>query len=170
MIDRQVAGIGSPRHLTAPPPCENSINRTGTAGRGAMVTTGSPHENRDWQYCNVTTYWCHAISPFADVRNSNDSTPGRIRCDLPYSEQKLIVAGSLAGCGNATMMSMQAGIHRLENIGTPPRCTNRLHAASTRLALQNYLLGLGHNRNAPMPSWRVCIEAARFERSQAGTL
>jgi len=41
---------------------------------------------------------------------------------------------------------MRAGIHRLENIGRTSRCTGRLHAALTRLALQNYPLTLGHNR------------------------
>src|SRR5450432_4218692 len=43
------------------------------------------------------------------------------------------------------MRSMHAGIHRLENIGMAAHCPNRLYAALTRLAVQNYLLTLGHN-------------------------
>ena len=43
------------------------------------------------------------------------------------------------------MRSMHAGIHRLENIGMAAHCPNKLYAALTRLAVQNYLLTLGHN-------------------------
>jgi hypothetical protein len=117
-----------------------SINRAGTAWRG------SPLENprRNGQRCNATC-WCHARSPITGVRNCNDSTAGRIRRDLPYSRQKSIAVAGPAGCGNATMMSMHAGIHRLQKRWHGAHCTNRLYAALTRLALQNYLLGLGHN-------------------------
>jgi hypothetical protein len=120
-----------------------SINRAGTAG----AATGSPHENprRYGQRCNAT-YWCHARSPITGVRSSNDSNPGRIRRDLPYSGRKLIAAAGPAGCGNAAMIGVRAGIHGLENLGRAPNCTNRLYAALMRLALQNYLLTLGHNR------------------------
>jgi hypothetical protein len=133
------------------------------------AATGPPHEKSppQGQRCNATC-WCHARSPVTGVRSSNDSTPGRTRCGLPYSGQKFIAAAGPAGCGNATMMSTPAGIHRLENVGRATNCTNRLYAALTRLALQNYRLALGHNRNVPMPSWRVWIQAARFGRSQTG--
>jgi hypothetical protein len=117
-----------------------SINRAGTAWRG------SPHENlrRNGQRCDATC-WCHARSPITGVRNCSDSTPGRMRRDLPYSRQKSIAAAGPAGCGNATMTSLHADIHRLQKRWHGAHCTSRLYAALTRLALQNYLLGLGHN-------------------------
>jgi hypothetical protein len=86
----------------------------------------NPHRNG--QRCN-TTYWCHARSPIAGVRSSNDSTPGRIRRDLPCSGQKFIAAAGPFGSGNAAKMTMHAGLHRLENVGWAPNCTNRLYAA-----------------------------------------
>jgi len=38
-----------------------SINRSGTAWRGALVP------RRNGQCYNVTTYWCRALSPFAEL-------------------------------------------------------------------------------------------------------
>ena len=43
------------------------------------------------------------------------------------------------------MTSLDAGIHRSQKRWHGAHCTKRLYAALTRLALQNYLLDLGHN-------------------------
>jgi hypothetical protein len=92
-----------------------SINRAGLPGAARLVKIPAATGNR-----RDATYWCHARSPIAGVGNCNDSTPGRIRCDLPYSRQKSIAVAGPAGCGNAMMTSMHTGIHRLENIGIAP--------------------------------------------------
>jgi hypothetical protein len=130
-----------------------SINRAGTAWRG------SPLENprRNGQRCNATC-WCHARSPSTGVRNCNDSTPGRMRRDLPYSRQKSIAVADPAGCGNATMMSMHAGIHRLQKRWHGAHCTNRLYARLNEARLTKLPSYFKPQWNAPRH-----LDVSRFE-------
>jgi hypothetical protein len=58
--------------------------------------------------------------PVAGVRSSKDSTPRLQQGELTIFTTKILLQRPVpAGCGTTTLMSTQARIPRLENVGMP---------------------------------------------------